>query len=497
MSSRDGLVLPFLLLLFSTSVFPQKHVVFGSSVKQQSFRRPDPLRNFKLYKGGYDITDKHYWASAAFTGIHGYAIAGVWMICGLGFGSYLILKNCTSNSSSHPEDPDSSYLTMFWLVVLLFSLAIIATFLVIVMNQSCRQNTYKLKETVLGAGGNTSKAIRKVAATMAQMQRLLIPYDPQTCTLLNVTSHHLQREWRMIRDFVQRTEHTTNKAIKISYNANLVVVTVNAACLVAAIVLLLLHWYPGFLILIVFCWIVVTLCWVLTGFDFFFHIFADDTCSAIEDFEQNPEENSLSSVLPCPQTTFSSRVLFDIGRAVHTSINELNSKITQLNGFHRLHEQKEESLGGRMICNPFSGPPDYDYAPERCPEGAIPIGDFPGILSRFTCYQADTGACARDGKPVPEAIYAMAWAYSNAIQDLINIFPHLQELIECSYVKEAFADVVLYQCRPFRSSTRKLWLSVLSLSVVMVALVIVWVGKAFQDKGRSFSPCSVVPAHSS
>lgn len=37
-------------------------VVFGSSVKEQSFKRPDPLHKFKAYNGGYDIQNKHYWA---------------------------------------------------------------------------------------------------------------------------------------------------------------------------------------------------------------------------------------------------------------------------------------------------------------------------------------------------------------------------------------------------------------------------------------------------
>nr|GFC76425.1 hypothetical protein CTI12_AA141690 [Tanacetum cinerariifolium] len=34
---------------------------------------------------------------------------------------------------------------------------------------------------------------------------------------------------------------------------------------------LLLHWHPGFIILIVVCWILTTVSWILTGFDFFFH----------------------------------------------------------------------------------------------------------------------------------------------------------------------------------------------------------------------------------
>ncbi|XP_028111327.1 uncharacterized protein LOC114309732 isoform X1 [Camellia sinensis] len=496
MSKRNGFVLNFVLLLVSSSVFSHKSVVFGSPVSEQSFKRPDPLRHFKLYKGGYDLTNRHYWASAAFTGIHGYAIAGVWVICGLGFGTYLTLKNfigSSSASSSLPQHSESSYIIMFLLLILFSILAIVATGLAIAANQSCLHRTKTLKETVLGAGGDARKTIRNVTDTMNNMLNLLLPYDSKTCRLLNYTSHQLARESRLIRTFVHKNDHTINRAIQLSYIANLVVVTVNLASLAAAIVLLFLHWHPGFLIIILLCWIFTTLCWVLTGFDFFFHTFADDTCSALQNFEQNPQNNSLSSILPCANSSSFDKVFKDIGYTVHTSITELNSKITQLNEFLRLDEQNDNFSEVQKICDPFPAATNYSYAPEKCPKDAIPIGDLAGVLSRFTCYPDNTGNCEHNRRFIPESTYVIARACSIALQDLINIFPDLLNLVQCSFLKDTFSNVVLHQCKPFRASTRKLWISLLSLSVVMVVLVLLWVAKAYQDRGRSFLLCSIIP----
>ncbi|KAL6993855.1 hypothetical protein U1Q18_011968 [Sarracenia purpurea var. burkii] len=170
----------------------------------------------------------------------------------------------------------------------------------------------------------------------------------------------------------------------------------------------------------------------------------------------------------------------------------LNSKITD--AVLVLDEEGEHSLGVvKKICDPFSGAPNYSYAPENCSKDSIPIGVLPSVLSRFTCYHENTGKCERDGKFIPEASYMMAWAYSCALQDLINIFPDLESLIQCSFVKDTFSNVILHQCRPFRAATRKLWLSVLSLSLFMVVLVLLWVAKAYQDRGRSFSIHSIIP----
>ncbi|KAG0493424.1 hypothetical protein HPP92_004418 [Vanilla planifolia] len=42
-------------------------------------RRPDVLEKFRPYKGGWDMTNKHYWASVSFTGATGFILAVVWL----------------------------------------------------------------------------------------------------------------------------------------------------------------------------------------------------------------------------------------------------------------------------------------------------------------------------------------------------------------------------------------------------------------------------------
>ncbi|GFY93729.1 hypothetical protein Acr_09g0001750 [Actinidia rufa] len=95
-------------------------------------------------------------------------------------------------------------------------IGLVATGLAIAANQSSFQRTRKLKETVLGAGEDARKTIRKVTEAMNQMQKLLLPYDPKTCDLLNSTSRQLGRESRVIRNFDRKNERSINKAIQIS-----------------------------------------------------------------------------------------------------------------------------------------------------------------------------------------------------------------------------------------------------------------------------------------
>ncbi|KAK6287744.1 PREDICTED: uncharacterized protein LOC18611294 isoform X1 [Theobroma cacao] len=502
MSEPNGAVASLIFLLVFSSMFSPKLVVFGSALHEHSFKRPDPLRHLKDYRGVYNVTDTHYWASAAFTGVHGYAMAGVWTLCGICFGIFLIFKNISSSessssSSSFTDHLDRYYLLLFMMFLLLTLLAIVAASFVIAANQRSLQRIKKLKNTIVSAGDDVSKSIRRLITAMTRIQYLLLPYDRKTSQELNVTTHRLGKESRTIQNFVRSHERPIDVAIQTSYVAHLVIAMVNLLLLIAALVLLLSHWHPGLIFIICFCWILTALCWVLTGFDFSLHTFAQDSCSAFEDYVQDPQNNILSSILPCMNSTNSDEILTGIGSTVHDFIGELNLQITEVYSRIKLNEQNDGLFGFGMICDPFSGAPNYSYVPEVCPEDAIPIGSIPDILSRFTCYNENsTQVCSRNGKILPEDTYNEASAYSHSVQYMLNVFPDLQNLAECSMVKDAFSDVFLHQCRPFRTSLRWLWASMLSLSISMMLLELTWIVKAFQEKGRCFSRCSIFPRQS-
>ncbi|CAI9766868.1 unnamed protein product [Fraxinus pennsylvanica] len=481
----------FVLLLASLTLFTENSLVLGSPLRPKIQKRPDPLRKFKRYNGDYDIRDMHYWASAAFTGIHGYAMAGIWLLFGLGCGSFMVLKHCSGHSSPTVYHGDSSYLIIFLLVVLFTLFAIAATCVIIAANQKSLQRANKLKETICDVGRDSSQAIRRVNIALIDMQVLLQPYDPGTCHQLNLTTHRLRRESITIQQFVYVTRQSSDQADKILYMANLVVVTVNLVFLVAGLVLLFLHCQPG-MILIIFCfWVLTTLICFLTGVNFFFYTFIIDTCSALENFVQNPQNSSLSNILPCAQSKNYDTTLVQIGYTVHSFIKEVNSKILEVQGLVTPNEQKEDT-SIQEVCNPFSGAPNYSYTPGICGNKSISVGDLPSVLSKFTCYNSSR-KCLADGRFLTESSYIIVWAYSQSIQGVIHVFPDLLRLMQCSSVIEAFSDIFAHQCKPFKFSVKLLWSAALSLSIFMTILVLLWLEKAIQDRGRCFNRCSIFP----
>lgn len=64
-----------------------------------------------------------------------------------------------------------------------------------------------------------------------------------------------------------------------------------------------------------------------------------------------------------------------------SSFLQLNSKITQFSDLIRLEEEQDDtsSFGVKKICDPFSGAPNFSYAPANCSKDSIPIGALPGV----------------------------------------------------------------------------------------------------------------------
>ncbi|XP_058772843.1 uncharacterized protein LOC131646933 [Vicia villosa] len=476
LNSTNHSLLFLLLLLFAISL-PRKCLASDSDspVRGRTFNRPDPLRHFKDYHGDFDVRNKHYLASAAFTGVHGYSFAGVWLLFGLVLGVFIIVKSL-SGATPSLQCLDHYYIHILFLLLILTSLALIASSFVLATSQRTLRRTEKLKETVVDIGEEALEAIERVMRTTKQIEYLLLPYNPQISTSLNSTTKDLRTNSRVIRRFIDRSEQSFNKATHTSHTAHIVVLGLNLVTLVASLVLMLLYWRPGFIIIILCLWILTSLCWFLTGFDYFLHTFADDACSAFEDFEKNPQNSSLGSMLPCINDSFSGKLIAQIGSTIHSFIVELNSNVSVLYELLGIGQENEELIGVMKICNPFSGAPNYTYIPQNCPHDAVRIGDLPKFLARFTCSREDTiEKCRKNGRFVPQTSYNMAHAYSKSIQDMLDIYPDLQKLSKCTIVKNKTSEIVLHQCKPIRFSTKMLWASLMSLSIIMVVLVFAWV----------------------
>lgn len=454
--------------------------------------RVDPLDNFKKYRGGYNLTNVHYWSSTIFTGVYGYTNAILWLLIGVAFGFYMVLvRSCVGSTGNCRElQKRSQYhkLCPLWpvLIALIFMvLAIVAVGLVLGATAEFHSRAKTVVNIIIDTADDASEKIYNTTGAIRGIKdTLLVSGSKYTSTSLMTTSEKLDSEAANIQRQARKNRRLINKGLEIVYIVTTVTICLNLVAVIALSVSgflrlpRLLYW------LIALCWLLTVLCWIFFGFYFFLERFSSDTCTVLDEFQQDPNNNSLSSILPCDEFLSAKPILSGVSARIYDMVNKVNANISNLQAtlFPNL----------MYVCNPFSPPPEYLYQPDKCPGNTIQIGDIPKVLKIFTCSDPNSGNCS-GSQFISASNYKIVEAYTSSIQSLLNAYPGMESLIECQLVKDAFSQILTRHCRPLKRYARMAWASLMLLSVIMVFLVLIWTTKVIQDKKHRRSDGSVKP----
>ncbi|KAL0413766.1 UNVERIFIED_CONTAM: hypothetical protein Sradi_1578300, partial [Sesamum radiatum] len=189
--------------------------------------------------------------------------------------------------------------------------------------------------------------------------------------------------------------------------------------------------------------------------------FAGDTCTALEGFQKDPYNNSLSHLLPCEKLLSAKPVLTNVSTGVHELVNKVNTDIS--NSFGDILQ----------LCNPFASAPNYEYQPWNCPATSIRIGDIPRVLRLIACPDSETTTCV-GGIMIPGQQFKMVEAYSSSVQRLLDAYPGVESLIKCQPIMDTFSEILAKHCTPLKRHLQVIWAALVFLSVALMALVTVW-----------------------
>ncbi|KAJ0977129.1 hypothetical protein J5N97_012603 [Dioscorea zingiberensis] len=450
----------------------------GSRLFAQT-ERIDPLDGFKKYKGGYNITNKHYWSSAIFTGKYGYIIGALWLIFGIVYAVILLIKAiCFTDKRRNRIRLPRTNRYSFWRILSVFVftvLAIVAAGVVLGGSSKFHSTAKTVKNIVVRTAEEASGTIYNVTNAVKAMQDDTELYgNLDGSTRLNVTSRRLNDEADNIQRKAIKNMRLVNKGLKILKVVTIVTVTLNMVVVLALL---------GELIIV--CWLLTFLFWLSFGLYYFLNKFAGDTCTALEEYQQDPQNSTLGSILPCQLSAKS--VLRDTGAGIHDIIDQVNANISTL--------QSLSLPGVQYVCNPFSGPPDYTYQPANCSSNTIQIGDIPQVLKRYTCSNNGSGYCV--GEFISQTDYNRALVYTSSIQNILNTFPGIERLVDCRLVKDAFSEVLVNHCKPLKKYVHMTWAALATLSTVMVILIVAWLFEAcYGDRGQKHCSNNSVEHHS-
>ncbi|KAF8393762.1 hypothetical protein HHK36_019960 [Tetracentron sinense] len=339
---------------------------------------------------------------------------------------------------------------------------------------------------ILDAADEASKTIYNATGAMRNIRDSLdnAKEIAEASGFLNSTSQRLNVEAVDIERHARKNRRLINKGLKIVYIITTVAMSLNLIAVIALSVSGYLRLRRALHLLIIVCWTLTVLCWLFYGIYFFLENFTGDTCTALENFQQDPHNNSLSSILPCDELSSAKSALFNVSVGIYDLVNKVNANISLL--------QALSFPNNVRVCNPFSAPPEYQYQPQNCPVNTIRIGEISQVLKLFTCSNGDAGTC-KEGEHISASDFKTVEDYTSSIQNLLDAFPGMESLVDCQLVKEAFTEILLKHCKPLKKYVRMVWAAMIVLSMIMVILVLMWTIMAHHDQKRHFSDGSMKP----
>lgn len=114
------------------------------------------------------------------------------------------------------------------------------------------------------------------------------------------------------------------------------------------------------------------------------------------------------------------------------------------------------------------------------------------LMKLLTCPDSEGRACT-GGILISSKDYNMVEAYTTSIQKLLNEYPGMESLVECQTVTNAFSEILHKHCKPLIRYTRMVWAAMVFLSVVMVALILIWTTEAQHEQYHHSLDGSVKP----
>lgn len=455
--------------------------------------RVDPLDNFNKYRGGFNLTNKHYWSSTVFTGVHGYALGVLWLLCGILYGCFLLATRlCCKNRKSGKLKKrqlchKQCYLWQWHIFLAIFFtlFAIVAFGLVLGGNARFHSQAKSVVNIIITTADEASGTIYNTTEAMKEMRNNLDSTgNTVVSSFLTSTSQKLDTGAADIERQAKKNRRLIDKGLKLVYIVTTVAISLNLVAVIALSVSGFLKLQRLVYMLIILCWFLTVLCWIFFGLYFFLAEFSSDTCTALENFQQNPNNNSLSSILPCDELLSAKSVLNDVGAGIYSLVNVLNANISSAQG--------TSSQSIEYVCNPFSEPPEYNYQPENCPANSVRIGDIPKVLRELSCSDASNGTC-ENGVLISDSGYKLVELYTSSIQNLLNSYPGMESLVECQTVKDAFSEILVKHCKPLKRYVKMVWAAMVFLATLVVLLVLLWTTQANHEQNHHLADGSVNP----
>ncbi|KAM3214901.1 hypothetical protein ACQJBY_067071 [Aegilops geniculata] len=475
-----------LLLLLASSLCAGS----AAPLAAERTRRKDPLDGLRPYSGGWNISDRHYIASVAFSAAPVFAAAAVWLV---GFAlAALVACCCRCCRGSPTRDDDYSYSRRTFAASLLLLLAFTATAIIgcaVLYDGQAKLDgsTSATLRYVVRQSDGAAASLRGFAGFIetakasggAAMPRDLGAKVDQVASRVGAAADEL----------AARTASNARKIRTVLDTTRKILIGVAAVMLVLAFLGLVfslagLNSVVRFLVFL--GWILVTATFILGGVFLLLHNAVGDTCVAMEEWVLRPPGSSngtaLDDILPCADAAATSEALRRSKEVNHQLVATLNDVLANVSNANAFPPGSGPPLNYNqsgppvpLLCSPYRA----DLSARPCAAGEVPAAFAPQAWRGHVCQASGAPGqsqetCATPGRLTP-SMYAQALAVANASAGLVGYGPALAELADCTFVRRTFEAVVADGCPGLRRHSGRVYRALVAVAVAVAAAVAAWV----------------------
>ncbi|KAM0969274.1 hypothetical protein FF1_017562 [Malus domestica] len=463
-------------------------------------RRKDPLDSFKKYNGGWNITNKHYWASVSFTAAPFFVVAAVWFVI-FGLSLFIIcLRYCCC-----PREPYGYSRTCYALsliLLILFTLAVIVGCIVLYTGQEkFHTSTSKTLHYVMSQADTTVESLRNLSGYLGAAKRIgvdsvFLPSDVQS------------KIDNIITKIDSASSTLDDKSEKNSKRIQHALDSVRLALIILAAFMLFLA-LLGFLFsvlgmqalvysLVIVGWVLVAGTFILCGVflvlhnssNFSSYVFSvvADSCVSMDEWVQNPTSHTaLDDILPCVDNATAQETATrtkDVTRQLVTVVNRVINNVSNVNyppSAGPLYFNQSGPLLP-LLCNPFNS----DLSDRPCAPGEVELENATQIWKRYVCEVSATGICTTVGRLTP-IFYSQMEAARNVSYGLYRYGPFLVDLQNCKFVRDAFTDIHQHNCPGLRKHSGWIYIGLVMVSAAVMLSLVFWVIYARERRHRVYT----------
>ncbi|OMO88098.1 hypothetical protein COLO4_20449 [Corchorus olitorius] len=438
--------------------------------------RPDILRHFKHYHGGWDITNRHYWASVGFTGAAGFTLAVLWFVS---FGLVLVIYHCCGwRINIKGKKSDQSQRICFILLILFTSAAATGCILLSIGQDEFHGEVLHTLKYVVNQSDYTVQILRNVTqylslAKTISVAQVFLPDDIMTdIDKLNIDLN------TAADTLTEKTSENASKITKVFNAVRLALITVAAVMLILALLglfLSILGHKHAIHIFIVSGWLLVAVTFILCGIFVILNNAISDTCLAMEEWVENPHaETALSNILPCVDQRTTNHTLTQSKQVINSIVNVVNTYIyTFANSDPSPDDNRYYNQSGPPmppLCYPF----DSQLQDRQCGSYEVSMANASLVWQNYTCMVSASGLCTTEGRITPDR-FSQLVAAVNESYALKHYTPPLLRLQNCDFVRNTFQNITSNYCHPLEHYLRIVNAGLGLISVGVLLCLVLWI----------------------